>query len=212
MVEAQDEEDEEEHVLEANEASDDELEAEYQEAVALMTIAKQRRAEVDRARQFTRKPQSSEDRKAKLDKLKQKLPCARCGRLGRWKDDNDCPLSIGRKPTSKSPRNPIHFPSPPHCQRTLIITTQTQLTAKRMSRDTTLKPQVCRTTWLMKFIGDLVLVNCCPFEGGDVGQSMHWHTDEGDVSIMVSGSADFGERTTRSEVRRVEVSNKQQTN
>ena len=35
-MEAQDEEDE----GEANEASDDELEAEYQEAVALMTIAK----------------------------------------------------------------------------------------------------------------------------------------------------------------------------
>ena len=40
MVEAQDEEDEEEHILEANEASDDELGAEYQEAVALMTVAK----------------------------------------------------------------------------------------------------------------------------------------------------------------------------
>ena len=66
VVEAQDEEDEEEHVVEANEASDDELEVEYQEAVAMLTIAKQRRAEVDRARQFFRKPQSSEDRKARL--------------------------------------------------------------------------------------------------------------------------------------------------
>ena len=73
-----------------NEASDDELEAEYQEAVALMTIAKQRRAEVDLARQFFRKPQSSEDRKARIDKLKQKLPCAKCGQLGHWKDDNEC--------------------------------------------------------------------------------------------------------------------------
>ena len=43
VVEAQDEEDEEKHALEGNEAADDELEAEYQEAVALMTIAKQRR-------------------------------------------------------------------------------------------------------------------------------------------------------------------------
>ena len=33
MVEAQDEEDEGEHVLEENEASDDELDSEYQEAV-----------------------------------------------------------------------------------------------------------------------------------------------------------------------------------
>ena len=47
VVEAPDEEDEGEHVLEENEASDDELEAEYQEAVTLMTTAKQHRAEVD---------------------------------------------------------------------------------------------------------------------------------------------------------------------
>ena len=74
VVEAQDEEDEEQHVLEANEASDEELEAEHRETMALITIAKQRRAEVDRAQQFFRKPQSSEERKARLDKLKQ-----RCG-------------------------------------------------------------------------------------------------------------------------------------
>ena len=94
VVEAQDEEDEEKHVLEANEASDNEVEAECQEAVALMTIAKQRKSEVDRARQFFRKPQPSEDGKARLDKLKQKLPCARCGRLGHWKDDNECPAKV----------------------------------------------------------------------------------------------------------------------
>ena len=40
VVEAQDDEDEEEHVLESNEASDDELAAECQEAAAMMTIAK----------------------------------------------------------------------------------------------------------------------------------------------------------------------------
>ena len=74
-----------EQVLEQNEASDDELEVKYREAAAMMTIAKQRRAEVDRARQFFRKHQSSEDSKARLDKLKQKLPCARCGQLGHWK-------------------------------------------------------------------------------------------------------------------------------
>ena len=81
VVEAQDEGDEEEHVLEVNGASDDELEAEYQEAAAMMTVAKQRRTEVDRARQFFREPQSFEGRKAQLDKLKQKLPCPRCGPL-----------------------------------------------------------------------------------------------------------------------------------
>ena len=94
VVEAQDEEDEEKHVLEVNEASDDELEAQYQEAVALMTIGIQRRAEVDLARQFFQKPQSSEDRKARLDKLKQTFPCAKCGQVGHWKDDNECPAKV----------------------------------------------------------------------------------------------------------------------
>ena len=83
--------DEEVDVLETKEAADDELEVEYQEAAAMMTIAKERSAEVDRARRFIRKPQSSKDRQARLDKLKQKLPCARCGQLGHLKDDNDCP-------------------------------------------------------------------------------------------------------------------------
>ena len=94
VVEAQDGEDEEEHVLDANQASDDEPEAEYQEAVALMTIAKHRRAEVDRARQLFRKPQSSEDRKARLHKLKLKFPRATRGELGHWKDDNECPAKV----------------------------------------------------------------------------------------------------------------------
>ena len=89
VVDAQDDEDEEEHVLGTNEASDDELEAEYQEAVAMMTVAKQHRTEVERARQFFRKPQSCEDRKAQLDKLEQKCPRARCGQLAHRKDDKE---------------------------------------------------------------------------------------------------------------------------
>ena len=40
----------------------------------------------------------------------------------------------------------------------------------------------------------------------------HRMRHEDDVSIMVSGRSDFGERKTRGEVRGVEVSNKQQTN
>ena len=55
MEDAPEEEDEEGCFLEANEEPDDELEAEYQEGVALMTIAEQHRAEVDQARQFFRK-------------------------------------------------------------------------------------------------------------------------------------------------------------
>ena len=70
MVETQDEQNEGEEVLEENEAFYDELEVEYQEAVAMMTLAKQRRGEVNRARQFSRKHQSSEDTTNRLDKLK----------------------------------------------------------------------------------------------------------------------------------------------
>ena len=73
--------------LEANEASDDELEAEHQEAVALMTIVEQRRAG---------KPQSSADHKAELDKLKQKLAGARCRQLGQWRDDHYCLAKVKR--------------------------------------------------------------------------------------------------------------------
>ena len=72
--------------------------------VAMITIAKQRRAEVDRARQFFRKPQSSEDRKVHLDKLNQKFPCAQCRQLGLRKDEDDCPANVKvvnwRKPKS----------------------------------------------------------------------------------------------------------------
>ena len=55
-----------EHALEANRESDDELEAWHRENIAMM----KRRAEVDQVRQFFRKPQSLEDCKAQLDKLK----------------------------------------------------------------------------------------------------------------------------------------------
>ena len=50
-----------------NEASDDELEAEYQEAAVPMTTVKQR-----------------------------KLPGARCRQLGHWKDDHSCLVKVKR--------------------------------------------------------------------------------------------------------------------
>ena len=83
-----------------------------------------------------------------------------------------------------------------------------------MSRAVIFKPQDCWTIWHSEFIGDLVLVTCCPFEGGrpPVDALAHRTRHQGDVSIMVSGSPGFGERTTRGEVRRVEASNRQQTN
>ena len=67
--------------------SDDELEAEYQETVALKTFVKQRRAG---------KPQSPGDHKVELDKLEQKLPCAQGGRLGHGKDGHHCLAKVKR--------------------------------------------------------------------------------------------------------------------
>ena len=70
-----------------------------------MTIAKQRRAEVDRARQVFRKLQ--------------RLPCAKCGQLDHWKDDNECPAKvkvvIGRRPRSQRLRNRINSLPSPFC-------------------------------------------------------------------------------------------------
>ena len=82
--------------------------SEYREAAAMMTIAKQRRAEVDRARQFFRKHPSSEGSKARLDKLKQKLPCARCGQLGHWKDVHDCPAKVKAVTWEETEITPIY--------------------------------------------------------------------------------------------------------
>ena len=70
-----------------NEVSHDEFETEYQEAMALPTIAKQRRAG---------KPQSSGYHKAELDKLKQKLPCFRWRHIGHWKDGHRCLAKVKR--------------------------------------------------------------------------------------------------------------------
>ena len=67
--------------LEASEVSDDELETKYQEAMALPTIVKQRRAG---------KPQSSGD------KLGQKFPCLRWRQMGHWKDGNHCLAKVKR--------------------------------------------------------------------------------------------------------------------
>ena len=73
--------------LEVNEVSDDELEAEYQEAVDLTTILKQRRV---------RKPQSSGDHMAEPDKLEQKLSCAQGRRLGHGKEGHHCLTKVKR--------------------------------------------------------------------------------------------------------------------
>ena len=86
VVEAQDDEDDGEHVFKAKDALDDELEADYQEAVAMMTVAKQRSVELDRARQFFQEPQSLEGCKAQLDMVRNFHVLD----VGNWAID-DCP-------------------------------------------------------------------------------------------------------------------------
>ena len=66
-----------------------------------------------------RKPQSSEDRKARLDKLKQRLPCVWCGQLGHSEDDNECPAKVKvvnwEETEEKVTQEPIHFGSQLFC-------------------------------------------------------------------------------------------------
>ena len=76
-----------------------EMVAEINESNALITEAKKRRAAVEQARQFYKGDHSArkrEDRKKSSDRindLKKKLPCARCGQTGHWKDDPECKMN-----------------------------------------------------------------------------------------------------------------------
>ena len=115
-----------------------------------MTIAKQRRAEVDRARQFFRKPQSSQNRKDRLDKLKQKLPCAKCGQLGHWKDEKECPAKVKvvrwEETEGQATEEPHQFP---------INTFLSHGTERRATRsgviDTACALALAGTRWVEKF-------------------------------------------------------------
>ena len=73
--------------LEANEVSEDELETEYQEAMAVLTVVKPRKAG---------KPPSSGDHKVELDTLAQKLPCVQRRQMGYWKDGHHCLAKVKR--------------------------------------------------------------------------------------------------------------------
>ena len=67
-----------------------ELEEAYKEATAYLTRAKKQRAELEKARGYFKKS----DHKGQKDQLKQykaKLPCSKCGALGHWYKDPECP-------------------------------------------------------------------------------------------------------------------------
>ena len=70
---------------EENVASNEEWEAEYQEAVVLVTSVKQYRSG---------EPQSFGRPKAKLDKFTQKLLSAKCRQLRYWKDHRSCLVKV----------------------------------------------------------------------------------------------------------------------
>ena len=95
----------------------EELESAYQEACAYLTRAKKQRREVEKARGFFRKdPGSSKDH---VDKLKQKHPCSRCGSLGHWYKDPQCPKNKGKPPDNKGSKS--HGKSP-HKKKTYMLT------------------------------------------------------------------------------------------
>ena len=59
----------------------------------------------------------------------------------------------------------------------MFTTTLQQVMSTTQSQAAISMTSVCRPIWPTKFIGDLVLENCCPFEGGGVGQLMRWQTE-----------------------------------
>ena len=70
----------------------DEIRIAEQEAQVLMTRAKKARRDMDNARGFYKKGQPQAARTAGVNPLKQRLPCAKCGETGHWKDDVECPM------------------------------------------------------------------------------------------------------------------------
>ena len=56
----------------------------------MLTQAKKFRSDIEKAREFYRKPGGAQpSERVKL--LKMRLPCARCGKTGHWKDDPEGP-------------------------------------------------------------------------------------------------------------------------
>ena len=73
----------------------EELRVGVQEAEAFITQAKKHRSEIEKARGFFKRGATgdSRDKTDRIKKLKARLPCAKCGQLGHWKDDPECPMN-----------------------------------------------------------------------------------------------------------------------
>ena len=70
----------------------EELEEALAEAEAYVTRAKKSRAELEKARGFFKKDGPNEGKDDKMKSLKSRLPCSKCGKLGHWHKDPDCPM------------------------------------------------------------------------------------------------------------------------
>jgi len=87
-----------------------ELEDAYKEATAYLTRAKKQRAEVEKARGFFKRGARQDGKDAALKPLKGKLPCSKCGGLGHWYKDKECPKyseAFKNKP-KKDRRHGVH--------------------------------------------------------------------------------------------------------
>ena len=69
----------------------DELQEALHENEVMITQAKKHRSDIEKAREFYRDPRQHGDGKDRLKALKARLPCAKCGKTGHWKDDPECP-------------------------------------------------------------------------------------------------------------------------
>jgi hypothetical protein len=98
---------------EEEEESDDddcpeELTEALEEANVLLTRAKKQRAEVEKARGFFKKGAKQDGRDDKVGAMKNKLPCSKCGQLGHWHKDKNCPkfnepFKDGKRPGGRKP-------------------------------------------------------------------------------------------------------------
>ena len=87
---------EEDEGEEEDEEAEDEVPYELEEAAAeaeaFFTRAKKQRAEIEKARGFFKKGVSTDDRDKGTNPLKAKLACSKCGGLGHWHKDKECPM------------------------------------------------------------------------------------------------------------------------
>ena len=90
-----------------------------------MTQAKKFRGEMEKARGFYLRPEKRDDagQRERMMKLKQRPPCARCGKLGHWKDDPECPRHPQRSNATHVTVHHVHLNTGRHSDEIMVVDT-----------------------------------------------------------------------------------------